>query len=181
VPKGSDRELERRIRRDLAFLFEEHGAIITSNSYYPRAFGNAIVELQSGNVLFKVLKDQREHEIRVDVAPVSAPSEWEYLHIALATCTGEISDDLRYSARYDDNPRDEHYVGLSEVAEILAPRLTTLNDAFLPENYERVRAAYMNMHGEPWLTSTKLREGRELPSLKMKDGKYQYDDGTGSS
>jgi hypothetical protein len=179
--KGSDRELETRIRKDLAFLFEEHGASVTSNNYYPRAFGNAIVEMQAGNVLFRIVKDRREHEIRVDVAPISQPDEWEFLDTALAICTGENRDNLGYFARYDDNPRKKTYIGMTEIARLLAPRFAALNDSFLPVGYERIRAEYMKLHGEPWLTSFKVREGRKLPSFVKRGDEYQYDDGTESS
>ena len=39
LPKNGDVDLERRVRRDLAFLFEEHGATITANTL--KAFGNS--------------------------------------------------------------------------------------------------------------------------------------------
>ena len=38
LPKSGDVDLERRVRHDLAFLFEEHGATVSANSL--EAFGN---------------------------------------------------------------------------------------------------------------------------------------------
>jgi hypothetical protein len=55
--KRKDAELEQRIRGDLAFLFDEHGATVSSNTL--EAFGNSEIAVAVGNLEFQFAKDHR--------------------------------------------------------------------------------------------------------------------------
>jgi len=68
-------------------------------------------------------------------------------------------------AKYDDDPSQLSYVGLTEVALLLQPRFPALSEGFSQTHYDGTRTSLMNLHGEPWLTSFKLRLGREYPRL----------------
>jgi hypothetical protein len=67
VPKSGDADLERRVRRDLAFLLEEHGAAVSASTL--EAFGNSEITVIAGNLGFKFAKNERDHEFQVVVAP----------------------------------------------------------------------------------------------------------------
>jgi hypothetical protein len=75
LPKSGDVDLERRVRRDLAFLFEEHGATVSANTL--EAFGNSAIMVIAGNLEFKFAKNERDQEFRVVVAPRNGHGVWE--------------------------------------------------------------------------------------------------------
>jgi hypothetical protein len=67
LPKSRDVDLERRVRHDLAFLFEEHGATVSGNIH--EALGNSEITVTAGNLEFQFAKYDRDQEFRVAVAP----------------------------------------------------------------------------------------------------------------
>jgi hypothetical protein len=44
--RGKDSDLERRVRRDLAFLFDQYGATVSSNTH--QAYGNSEIRKVPG-------------------------------------------------------------------------------------------------------------------------------------
>ena len=128
-----DVDLEQRVRRDLAFLFEEQGATVRSNTL--QDFGNSEVIVAAGNLDFQFAKNPRDGETRVAVGPRNGHGVWELLHVALAAATGEDAMSLTFPISYSDDPAKLSYVGLTRVAEVLRPRFERLDSAFAPDNY----------------------------------------------
>jgi hypothetical protein len=94
--KRKDADLEQRIRRDLVFLFDKHGATVSSNTL--EAFGNSQITVAVGNLEFQFAKNDRDGEARVMVGPRNGHGVWELLRVALAASTGEdvVCSDLSY-------------------------------------------------------------------------------------
>lgn|SRR5438105_12396395 len=128
-----DAELETTIRRDLVFLFRDWAATVSSNTR--EAFGNSEVTIGVQNLEFQFLKNNRDNEFRVAVAPRSGHGVWELIHVALAASTGESAATLKAPILYHDNPASLSYIGLTNLASVLEPRFERLNRAFAPENY----------------------------------------------
>lgn len=59
--------MEQRIRRDLAFLFEEHGATVRSNTV--DSFGFSQILITAGNVEFRFTYLKREDDCQLAVGP----------------------------------------------------------------------------------------------------------------
>jgi hypothetical protein len=133
LAKDGDVDLERRVRRDLAFLFEEHGAKLTANTL--EAFGNSEITVTAGNLEFTFEKNERDRKFRVVVASCNGQGVSELLHVALAASTGEDAAALTFPISYNDDPATLSYVGLTTLAAELKPRFERLNRAFAPENY----------------------------------------------
>ncbi len=133
LPKAGDVDLERRVRRDLAFLFEEHGATVSANTL--EAYGSSEITVMVGNMEFQFARNERDHEFRVAVAPRNGHGVWELLHVALAASTGEDAATLTVPISYNDDPATLSYIGLTTLAAVLKPRFERLNRAFAPENY----------------------------------------------
>jgi hypothetical protein len=132
-PRSGDGNLEQRVRRDLAFLFEDYGATVSANTLEP--FGNSEITVVVGNVEFQFAKNNRDQDFRAAVGPRDGNGLWELLHVALAASTGEDAATLIVPISYDDDPADLPYIGLTSIAAVLRPRFERLNRAFAPENY----------------------------------------------
>jgi hypothetical protein len=133
-----DSDLEQRIRRDLAFLFDQYGAIVDSNTL--EIYGNSEVSVDVGNLEFQFAKNERDGSSRVVVGPRNGLGIWELLHVALAASTGEDPAKLTCPFSYTDDPANLSYIGLSKLASVLESRFGKLNDAFAPENYPATRS-----------------------------------------
>ena len=133
IRDGIDVDLEERVRKDLRFLFSDYAATISSNSL--EAFGNSTVTVSVGNLEFQFLKNNRDGEFRVSIAPRNGHGVWELIHVALAASTGEDAATLKVPISYQDNPTDPTYIGLTKLALVLQSRFENLNYAFAPENY----------------------------------------------
>lgn len=125
--------MEQRIRRDLAFLFEEHGAAVRSNTVDPFGFSQIVVT--AGNVDFRFTYLKREDDCQLAVGPSDGHGVWELPHVALAAATGESAEGLFVPLSCGDHPGDSSYLGLTAVAAVLKPRFAELNKAFAPQNY----------------------------------------------
>lgn len=134
----TDTGLEKRVRRDLAFLFEEYGAEVTANTVEP--FGNSEVMVETGSLVLNFAINERDAEYQVLVAPRDGHGVWELLHVALAAATGEDPNDLIAPFAYSDSPSSPNYLGLTRVAAVLRPRLDQLERAFTPGNYPATRS-----------------------------------------
>jgi hypothetical protein len=133
LPKRGDVDLEGRVRNDMAFLFEEHGATVSANTL--QAFGNSEITVTVGNLEFQFAKNDRDQEFKVRVAPSNGTGVWELPHVALAASTGEDAATLIVPISYNDDPAAVSYIGLTRLAAELKPRFERLNRAFAPENY----------------------------------------------
>jgi len=133
-----DLELEQRVRRDLAFLFDQYGATVDSNTV--EAYCNSEVSVGVGNLEFQFAKNQHDREYRAVVGPRNGHGVWELLHVALAASTGEDPTHLSFPISYNDDPAATSYIGLTRLASILKPRFDRLNEAFAPENYPATRS-----------------------------------------
>lgn len=98
----ADAELEQRVRRDLAFLFEEYGATITSNTVEP--YGNSQVTVAVGSLEFRFAINTRGANYQISVGPRNGHGVWELLHVALAAATGEDAASLIIPFSYSDDP-----------------------------------------------------------------------------
>ena len=136
--QSGDADLEQRVHRDLAFLFEMRGAIVTSNTL--QAFGNSEVTIAVGNLEFQFAKNRRDDDFRISVGPRNGHGVWESLHIALAASTGEDPGALTFPISYSDDPVKLSYVGFTGLASVLKPRFERLNEAFSSENYPATHA-----------------------------------------
>ena len=131
--RNKDSGLEQMVRRDLAFLFDQHGAIVSSNTV--QAYGNSEVLVAVGNLEFQFAKNDRDGENRAVVGPRNGHGVWELLSVALAASTGENANTLSCPVSYRDDPAALSYIGLTKLASLLKPRFDRLNEAFAPENY----------------------------------------------
>ena len=147
IPAATNRdsELEERVCRDLAFLFDQYGATVSSNTR--EAFGNSEVTVAVGNLEFKFAKNDRDGEFRVVVGPRNGLGLWELLHVALAASTGEDPANLSFPISYSDDHSGSSplglglsCVGLTRLASVLEPRFGRLNEAFAPVNYPATHA-----------------------------------------
>jgi hypothetical protein len=136
--RSRDSDLEQRIRRDLAFLFDQYGATVGSNTL--QAYGNSEVSVVVGHLEFQFAKNDRDGECRVVVGPRNGHGVWELLLVALAASTGEDPITLTFPISYSDDPAGPSYIGLARLASVLKPRLDRLNEAFAPENYPATRS-----------------------------------------
>jgi hypothetical protein len=125
--------MEQRIRRDLAFLFEEHGAAVRSNAVDPFGFSQILVT--AGNVDFRFTYLKREDDCQLAVGPSDGHGVWELLPVALAAATGESAEGLFVPLSCVDHPDSPSDLGFTGVASVLKPRFADLNKAFAPENY----------------------------------------------
>ena len=136
--RRGDAELEQRVRRDLAFLFEKSGATVSSNAV--DAFNNSEVRVVAGNLEFQFAKNGREQEFRVAVGPRDGHGVWELVQVALAASTGEDASALTFRISCSDDPSKLSYMGLTQLAALLKPRFARLNEAFASENYSATRS-----------------------------------------
>lgn len=132
-PRPGDAELEQRVRRDLAFLFDEHGATVSDSTV--GAFGISQVRISVGNLEFEFERNDRDQDFLAVVGPRNGLGVWELLHVALAASTGEDVATLTVPISYSDDPATLSYIGLTKLAAVLKPRFEHLNQAFAPENY----------------------------------------------
>lgn len=147
--KRRDADLEQRIRRDMAFLFDEYGATVTSNTL--EAFGNSQITVAVSNLEFQFAKNDRDGDARVMVGPRNGHGVWELLRVALAAATGEDVSALTFPISFSDDPTTLSYIGLASLAACLKPRFARLNDAFAPQNYPdtHVRMAHIERRAHP--------------------------------
>jgi hypothetical protein len=132
-----DLDLEQRVRRDLAFLFDQYGATLDSNAL--EAYGNSEVSVGAGNLELQFVKNERDGEYRTTVVgPRNGHGVWEQLQVALAASTGEDPANFSVPISYSDDPAGLSYTGLAKLAFVLKPRFDRLDKAFAsyPENVD---------------------------------------------
>ena len=125
--------MEDQIRRDLSFLFDDHGATVASNTL--EHFGISEVIVAVGNVDFLFKCNRRDDECEILSGPHDGHGIWEFLHVALAAATGEPVDTLYIPLSCSESSGEAQYAGLRRLASVLKPRFAALNSAFAPDNY----------------------------------------------
>ena len=73
----------------LPWLFDEFGFRVVSNEYYPEAFGNSVVMLQSGALRLRFTADRRQ--IFASLAPLPEPECWCGLATLRTALRGETA------------------------------------------------------------------------------------------
>jgi hypothetical protein len=132
-------EFEVLIRQHMRFLFERFGASVVSNEYFPAAFGNAIVVMETKGILLRAVRDRGE--VRLDVAPLHNPTEWVDSAFALAAIEDGSCE-----------PQFSLYRATTSIARDLDPKFEVLQDAFTEDRYPA--------------TATKMTEIRERERVR---------------
>jgi hypothetical protein len=122
MPKHSDPAMEEKVRNGLSFLFRDFSASVVSNQRFPGSFGNVVPVLAAATLLIRVVRDR--DELRIDVAPGHAPTEWTLLTVAVAAAEGNTQ-----------NPVLAYCISVNQAAALLEARFESLRTAFLPESY----------------------------------------------
>jgi hypothetical protein len=123
----SQRKRERRfqdeIRRSLPWLFARYEAkVIPNTQSYPRAFDYAVVTIALGNILIRFVSGRGE--LRADIAPAHAPTNWE-----------EIGEAIAFVGESKQSP--PRYFRLADLGQLLEQNLNRLNPAFAQGQYEQ--------------------------------------------
>jgi hypothetical protein len=121
------------IRRQLAFLFDRFGASIISNQYFPGAFRNAILVIETKMLRLRVVRDR--DEVRVDVAPFHNPTEWVDSAFALAAI--EVGS---------GGPQFSVHRAITSIGRHLDPKFEALQDAFTLDKYPDTRQKIMQIY-----------------------------------
>jgi hypothetical protein len=130
-PIGSDKRIEKSIRRILGFLFDQFQAKVSSNVKY-RAFGNSSVFINAGNVSLRIVRENRDHKLLVSVAPLSVKGNWTSVDIALAASSEDENPlGLKFDGWWEKDPSE----ALTELSKLLQPRFEGLNAAFSESRY----------------------------------------------
>jgi hypothetical protein len=116
LPIGSDSELERDVKREFAFLFENHAATISSNGRLG-IMDFAYVSVDVGNLRVRSSRDRGY--VGVSVAPLHSIRNWHDLGVALIVV--QAGTETR-----DSNPSSI----LRGAASRLEPYFAKLNEAF---------------------------------------------------
>jgi hypothetical protein len=139
TPKGANPDFEQKARQGMPFLFQDFSASVVSNHGFPAAFGNAVLVLAAATLLVRVVRDR--DELRVDVAPAHAPTEWRLLTVALAAIEGN-----------KQNPVVASCISMRQGAALLEPGFASLRAAFSPGTYEATKRTMQEIE------TTKLME-----------------------
>ena len=110
--KNVDAEFEQRVQRDLAFLFEEYAANVTSNTV--GAHRESEVTIAAGNVELRCAKNERDNHCDFTVGPLTDTECGSYFHVAFAASTGEDAATLNVPFSYSDGPTELSYIGLTD-------------------------------------------------------------------
>jgi hypothetical protein len=149
MPVGSDAELEESVRRELGFLFKQHGAKISSNGRL-RIMDFAYVTIDVGNLRLRAARDRGS--IEISIAPVHAVRYWQSLGEALLAVhqEGELPKAVPSSILRGAGAR-------------LEPVLARLDEAFSEAQYpatrERIREIRESFE-EAWVNDWNRRPNR---------------------
>ena len=119
LSKGHEDQLANDLQRDLPFLFVQYGGKVGrgETGKYPRAFDYAVVIVDLDNLLFRFVRGRGDLEVQV--APKSAPENWQSLQYVLGKV--EVSESFERM----------HFLDLEEVARALEPGMGRLREHFL--------------------------------------------------
>jgi hypothetical protein len=114
-------KLEHDVRENLAWLFEKYeGKVISNTQDYPRAFDYATVTVSVRQILIRFIRGRGE--LRVDVAPAHAPTDWQEV--------GEAINSIDESGQ-----RPPRYYRFQDLGDLLERNLERLNAAFSEVDY----------------------------------------------
>jgi hypothetical protein len=122
IARGPDLGFEASIRQHMRFLFERFGASVVSNEYFPAAFGNVIVVIETEGLRLRFVQDRGE--VRLDVAPLQNPTEWVDSAFALAAMEDGSGE-----------PQFSLYRTITSIARRLDPKFEALQVAFTQDRY----------------------------------------------
>lgn len=117
VSKGPDEEFECEIRNSFATLFNQYGAQVVANDWYPVNGRSSILVVEVRSLRLRATLDRGY--VSVDVAPYHLPSDWHLIEKILSVAFG---------APYG-------YVSLSELGETLSKSLPEIESALTQDNY----------------------------------------------
>ena len=138
IARKNQQQFVQEIESQLKFLFNDHGAKIVPNDPdvpFPPSFDGAFVTIATDSVRFRFTRGRGE--FLVEVAPLTAPMEWENLELVLATM-------LDLPIRVEQ--RDFWY--LRTLARILPPLYSLLCDALQENRSQATLDAAANIHNE---------------------------------
>ena len=125
---GPDQDLQAKISDGLSFLFQRHSASVVSNQRYSKAFGNAVLVIQAGAILLRIVRDR--DELRFDVAAAHANREWHRLTVAVAAIEPGI-----------EKPTLQSCVTIQSAATLLLSNFDAISSAFQPSAYSKTKAS----------------------------------------
>jgi hypothetical protein len=122
VSRGPNEEFEREIRSGFAPLFEQHGARIVANDWYPINGRSTILIVEVQSIRLRATTDRGC--VAVDIAPSHSPTDWHLVEKILTVIFG-----FPYG-----------YVSLSELGKTLSERLGEIEAALTRNDYARTIA-----------------------------------------
>lgn len=121
--KKEERRLARDVKLSLKFLFVEEGARIVPNVGvpFPPSFDYAFLTVALDSVSFRFTRGRAE--LKVEVAPAFAPTDWHDLSLVL-------------SAIQVENPLERQpFLDLWDVSRVLKPQMRTLLGLFSADHF----------------------------------------------
>ena len=125
--KTTDEDLERQVRQDLSFLFSDYGAVVISNYYDWKHFGNAYVDVRIEGLYFHVVRDRGDIVVYVTPNYIGHGTQWVLFESAIRS--------LRMNSVADTVPDPPFYKDLAELSKLLQPLVPQLQAAFSKVNY----------------------------------------------
>ncbi len=138
IARKNQQQFAQEIEGQLKFLFNDHGAKIVPNDPdvpFPPSFDGAYITIATDSVRFRFT--QGRGDFLVEVAPLTAPMEWENLELVLATIP-----DLPIQV----GQRDFWY--LRTLAKILPPVYLSLCHALQENRCQATLDAAAGIHNE---------------------------------
>jgi hypothetical protein len=132
LSRRCEQRLAEEIRRDLAFLFTDHGGrIVADNTIrYPLPFDYAYVVVDVVNLLFRFFRGR--DQLRAYIAPTHSPGAWE----DLSSLLGLIGN----------NSELKEFSSLPQIASVLKPNMHWLQENLSQERYAQVQAKMADIH-----------------------------------
>jgi len=121
-----EKKLGCRVRDDLAFLFEKHGARFVPNERKYK-YGK-VVTLETDKLRFEAAWDRGDYFLRV--APLHAPLDWEEIGPALMAVNANAPITTKA-----DFPPAPSWSDLDGLAKVLEPQFAHLEEALSPAHY----------------------------------------------
>lgn len=142
------RKLPEIIHQEFHQLFSEHNAKEVKYEYDSKHFGNEILVVNSGNIVFRFVQDRGD--LDVDLAPSHAPTEWQ--------CVDQVIWALHGLTNV---PPIRPGYSLAKTASLVMDHYSRLNEAMSPEKYAATKQAVAKV--------SQLR--REKRQALIKEGK----------
>ena len=152
ISEGPDEQLEREVRSDLSFLFDDFGAKVVTNHFLP-GIGNSILIIETRNLRIQFM--QSFGQVRSKIAPSHMPDDWKDLTLALMAVKAETKFDSK-----------SNFASLQEQGEWLKQEIPRLNDAFSRSQYAETS---LRIKQAAWVGVVTFSTGsRKPPSLSLR-------------